>query len=207
MKQRRVHVPAVLDWHSMGQTRLMEGIEPYLDKAFNSIHGLFVCMGWRRFFEIQKVVYKKLVIELLATVSFARNEGIVVEDNLSFALVEKGKPFSTLLYKRENVIVDHGMGGFSIPDDTPRGRVPRRVRQRRDPNEDAPPVVPTDDKLPMDPYSISSRRFEDNLARTANYTNMSIVYPYTPSWEKLWKEQQGGVGSGGGGGDDGDDEE
>lgn len=113
------------------------------------------------------------------------------------------------------------MGGFSIPEDTPRGRVPRWVRQRRDPNEDEPPVVPTDDKLPMDPYCISRRRLEYNLERSTNYTNMSpdhlmeqihetrpthfpLVYPYTPSWEKLWKEQRGGAGGSGGGGDDRD---
>ncbi|CAH1451257.1 unnamed protein product [Lactuca virosa] len=75
MKQRKVHVPAVVDWHWIGQTRLMEGLEPYLDKAFNSIHGQFVCMGWRRLFEIQEVVYKELVVEFLATVSFTRKYG------------------------------------------------------------------------------------------------------------------------------------
>ncbi|CAH1412457.1 unnamed protein product [Lactuca virosa] len=86
IKKRKVHVPTVVDWHWIGQTGLMEGIEPYLDKAFNSIHRLFVCMGWRRLFEIQEVVYKELVIEFLAMVSFARKDGIFVEDNLSFCL-------------------------------------------------------------------------------------------------------------------------
>ncbi|CAI9298314.1 unnamed protein product [Lactuca saligna] len=132
--------------------------------------------------------------------------------------------FSTLLYKRENIIVDHGMGAFSIPDDTPSGRVPRWVRQRRDPEEDEPAVAPTDEELPMDPYRISRRRFDDNLERSANYTNMSLdhliekmhvtrpahvppAYPYMSSWEELWREQRGGAGGSGGGGDDGDDEE
>lgn len=86
MKQRKVHVHAVVDWHWIGQSGLMEGIEPYLDKAFNIIHGLFVCMGWRRLFEIQEVVYKELVIEFMATISFTRKDGIFVEDNLSFCL-------------------------------------------------------------------------------------------------------------------------
>ncbi|CAH1447366.1 unnamed protein product [Lactuca virosa] len=84
MKQRKVHVPAVVDWHWIGQTGLMEGIEPYLDKAFNSIHGKVVCMGWRRLFEIQEVEYKELVIEFLAMISFARKHGIFAKDNLSF---------------------------------------------------------------------------------------------------------------------------
>ncbi|CAH1453863.1 unnamed protein product [Lactuca virosa] len=86
MKQRKVHVPTLVDWHWIGQTGLMEGLEPYLDKAFNSIHGQFVCMGWRRLFEIQEVVYKELVVEFLATISFARKDGIFVEYNLSFCL-------------------------------------------------------------------------------------------------------------------------
>ncbi|CAH1417055.1 unnamed protein product [Lactuca virosa] len=332
MKKRKVHVPVVVDWHWIGQTGLMEGIEPYLDKAFNSIHGPFVCMGWRRLFEIQEGVYKELVVEFLATVYFARKDGIFVEDNLSFCLggkrrtlsladftlrthiylpsevhseayeqyiarciqitkgfkaethwneiengaydkgttqeidirsplhrllhrlitntinqrqegdkcptiyvfflwalitpdvyvdlrslladflvaragkdrlgspiyggmlitrlacyfgildkreavfltVESHKPFSTLFYKRADIDVDHGMGGFAIPDDTPRGRVPRRVRQRRETEEEEPPFVPTDDELPMDPYRISRRRFDDNLARSANYTKKFI---------------------------------
>ncbi|CAH1437018.1 unnamed protein product [Lactuca virosa] len=94
MKQRKVHVPAVVDWHWIGQTGLMEGIETYLDKAFNSIHGPFVCMGWRRLFEIQEVGYKELVIEFLAMVSFARKDGIFVEDNLSFCLGEERRTLS-----------------------------------------------------------------------------------------------------------------
>lgn len=32
--------------------------------------------------------------------------------------LELHKPFSTLLYKRATIIVDHGMGGFSILDET-----------------------------------------------------------------------------------------
>ncbi|CAI9270687.1 unnamed protein product [Lactuca saligna] len=70
---------------------------------------------------------------------------------------------------------DHGMGHFSIPDDTPRDRPWRRVRQRgRGPEGDDPPMVLTGEELPMDPYSVAQRRFEDNLARSANYTNMSL---------------------------------
>ncbi|CAI9303858.1 unnamed protein product [Lactuca saligna] len=52
MKQRKVHVLAVVDWHWMGQTGLTEGIEPYVEKAFNTFHGKFVCMEWRQLFEI-----------------------------------------------------------------------------------------------------------------------------------------------------------
>lgn len=76
----------------------------------------------------------------------------------------------------------------------------------------------------MDPYSMACRRFQDNLARSGNYTNITLDYmmqqlhfsrpdhfpascPYVPSSEELWHEQQGGVGGcGGGHGDDDDDE-
>ncbi|CAI9303859.1 unnamed protein product [Lactuca saligna] len=123
--------------------------------------------------------------------------GVLGKRDVVILTVEYQNHFSTLLYKRATIFV-HGMGGFSIPDDTPRGRVPRRVRQRRDPEEDEPLVVPTDDELPMDPYTIALRKFYDNLERSANYTNMSLdhlmeqmhvtrpthfpyVYPYAPS--------------------------
>ncbi|CAH1433135.1 unnamed protein product [Lactuca virosa] len=92
MKQRKVHVPEVVDWHWIGKTGLMEGIEPYLDKAFNSIHGPFVCMGWRRLFEIQEVMYKELVVEFLATVSLHRRTEYLLKTTFLFALVEKGVP-------------------------------------------------------------------------------------------------------------------
>ncbi|CAH1450870.1 unnamed protein product [Lactuca virosa] len=65
---------------------LMESIEPYLDKVFNGVHGQFMCLGWRRIFEIQEVVYKELVHDFLATVSFAWKDGIYVDDNLTFCL-------------------------------------------------------------------------------------------------------------------------
>lgn len=89
MKQRKVHVPAVVDWHWMGQTGLMEGIEPYLDKAYNSILGSFVCMGWTRLFEIQEVVYKELVIEFLNTVLLHGRTKYLLKTTFIFDLVEK----------------------------------------------------------------------------------------------------------------------
>lgn len=76
----------------------------------------------------------------------------------------------------------------------------------------------------MDPYNVSLRQFQDNLALSVNYTNMSLdymmqqmhlnrpdnflaTYPHVPSQEELWRERQGGAGGSGGGGDDYDDEE
>ncbi|CAH1417043.1 unnamed protein product [Lactuca virosa] len=76
----------VVDWQWSTETGLMEAIEPYLDKTFNGIHGQFLCLGWRRIFHIQEIVYKELVIEFLATISFARNDGIYADNNLTFFL-------------------------------------------------------------------------------------------------------------------------
>lgn len=86
MKQRKVHVPAVVDWHWMGQTGLMEGIEPYLEKAFNSIHGQFVCMGvetaiWNSGSRVQGVSH-----QVYGHSFFAQTDVIFVEDDLSFWL-------------------------------------------------------------------------------------------------------------------------
>ncbi|CAH1427605.1 unnamed protein product [Lactuca virosa] len=146
--------------------------------------------------------------------------GILDKHEAMMLTVKPQNPFSTLLYKRANIVVDHGFGNFGIPDDTPRGQVPRRVRPRGNvPEGEEPPVVPEVDEMPMDPYSVARRRFEDNLARSGNYTKMGIdylmeqlhfprlahfppTYPYEPTWDKLWKEQQGGAGGSGDGGDD-----
>lgn len=68
--------------------------------------------------------------------------------------VDTSKPFSPLLYKRENFVVDNGFRNFSIPNDNPRDRLRRRVRQRLDDVEEEPPVIPTEDELPMDPYNV-----------------------------------------------------
>ncbi|CAI9288107.1 unnamed protein product [Lactuca saligna] len=120
-----------------------------------------------------------------------------------FLTIESQNAFSTLLYMRENIVEDHRFGKFSTPNDTPRDQPGGQVRQRGgELDKDEPPVIPTEDELPMVPYSVASRRFQDNLTRSANYTNMSldymmekmhfprpshflVSYPYVPSWEEL----------------------
>lgn len=86
MKQRKVHVPAVVNWHWIEQIGLLEGLEPFLDKSFAGVHGPFICMGWRRLFQIQEVVYKELVVEFLTTVSFRCKIGVLEEKNITFCL-------------------------------------------------------------------------------------------------------------------------
>lgn len=39
MKKRRVHVPMFVDWHWIGQTGLMDDMDPYPEKLFNGVHG------------------------------------------------------------------------------------------------------------------------------------------------------------------------
>lgn len=76
----------MVDWHWIEQTGLLEGIEPYLVRNFARVDGQFMCMGWRWLFQIQELVYKELVLEFLATVSFMRKDGAFDEDNLTFCL-------------------------------------------------------------------------------------------------------------------------
>ena len=115
------------------------------------------------------------------------------------------------------------MGGFSIPDDTPRHRVPSRGRQWGNEAEADEPVVPEEDEMPMDLYSVARRRYEDYISSATNYTNMSLdhlmssmcvsrpehfpsAYPHIPTCDEIWREQLGGAGgSGGGAGDDEED--
>ncbi|CAI9283780.1 unnamed protein product [Lactuca saligna] len=281
----------------MSKIGLLEAMIPYLDKTFDDIHGQFRCLGWRWIFHIQEIVYKEVVIEFLATMSFARKDGIYADNNLTLCLggerqgfkvelhwnaiangfydkgtaqesdirypihrllhrlitdtinqqqegdkcptidifflwdltsdnthvdlpfllvdflavragkdrrgsplyggmlitliacsygvlekreammliVEPKNPYSTLLYKMANIAIDHVYGNFGIPDDTSRGRVPRRVRPRgNDPKGEEPPLYPTNDEMPTDPYNIAMRRFDDNFTWGVNYTNMGL---------------------------------
>ncbi|CAI9294947.1 unnamed protein product [Lactuca saligna] len=107
-----------------------------------------------------------------------------------------------------------GFGNFLISNDNPRDQARRRVRQRPDDAETEPPVIPTEDELPMNPYNVAMRRYQDNLGRGINYTNMHldlmiqhmniqrpseypVSYPYILAWDELWVEQHGGAdGSG-----------
>lgn len=105
----------------------------------------------------------------------ARSFGVLEKREAVMLTVEPQKPFLVLLYKRANIVVDHGAGTFGIPDDTPRQRVPNRGMQRgREAGEDEPPVVHADDELIMDPYNVARRRYEDYMSTSANYTNMCM---------------------------------
>ncbi|CAH1436194.1 unnamed protein product [Lactuca virosa] len=70
----------------MEQVGFLEGIEPFLAKSCNGVQGRFMCMAWRRVFDIQEIVYKELVVEFLATVSFRRKIGALENGNVTFCL-------------------------------------------------------------------------------------------------------------------------
>lgn len=70
MKERRVHVPDEISWTWMEEVGLSKAIEPFLVQSFDGVQGMFVCMAWRRLFHIHEPVYKELVVEFLATVTF-----------------------------------------------------------------------------------------------------------------------------------------
>ncbi|CAI9298123.1 unnamed protein product [Lactuca saligna] len=149
----------------------------------------------------------------------AQSFGIFEKWEASLLTVKPQKTFSTLLYKRAQIVVGHGMVGFSIPDDTPRHHVPIRGRQRGNEAEAGEPVIPGEDEMPMDPYSMARRRYKDYMSSATNYTNMSLdhlmssmcvsrpehfpsAYPHVPTWGDIWREQLGGAGGSGGGASD-----
>lgn len=86
MKQRNVHVPVVVNWGWIEQVGLLEGIEPIFGKSFDGLQGRFMCIAWRRLFQIQEIIYKELVIEFLATISFRRKIGALKDGNLNSCL-------------------------------------------------------------------------------------------------------------------------
>ncbi|CAI9299788.1 unnamed protein product [Lactuca saligna] len=144
LKKRKVHVLVEVDWHWIGSSGLMDVMEPYLDKLADFL--IVRAAKDRR----GSPLYGGMWITRLV-----RSFGIFLKREASLLTVEPQKTFSTLLYKRAHLIVDHGMGGFSIPEDTPRHRVPSRGRQRGNEAEADKPVVPEEDKMPMDPYSMA----------------------------------------------------
>lgn len=84
-------------------------------------------------------------------------------------------------------------------------------------------MVPEEDEMPMDPYSVARRRYEDYMSSVATYSSVSLdhlisfmcvsrpehfpsAYPHVPTWGEILREQLGGAGgSGGGVGDEAED--
>ncbi|CAH1428868.1 unnamed protein product [Lactuca virosa] len=53
LKERKVHMPAEINWNWMEEVGLSEAIEPFLTKSFDGVQGWFIFMAWRRLFHIQ----------------------------------------------------------------------------------------------------------------------------------------------------------
>ncbi|CAH1440187.1 unnamed protein product [Lactuca virosa] len=117
-------------------------------------------------------LYGKILITWIA-----RSFGILDKRKAMFLTIELQTTCSPLLYKRAHIVVDNGLGNFSIPNDTPRNQPRRRVRPRGgEADKDEPPMIPIEDELPVDPYNMALRQFQVNLARGVNYTNMSLHF-------------------------------
>lgn len=125
-------------------------------------------------------------------------------------------PFSCLLYKTARIIQDVGGGAFSIPIEDEimvlevSGRIvrPRHVHMHED-----PPVLPVEDELPMDPYNMELRSYQDDIGHGSNLTNITLEYmmshmnipcndsfpdyPHIRTWEDRWSTRQSGAGGSG----------
>ena len=71
-----------------------------------------------------------------------------------------------------------------------------------------PPMVPVDDELPMQPYNVELRAYQDDIGRSLNYHHMTVAhmmhhmniprmndvpdYPYIRSWEERWNSRKVG---------------
>lgn len=90
--------------------------------------------------------------------------------------------------------------------------------EEEEPIRDEPMI----DELPMDPYHVMARRYDDDVGRGLNYVGYSLEgimchlaiipsvrmpdrYTYIPTWEESWANNHGGAGISGAG--DRDDEE
>ena len=97
----------------------------------------------------------------------------------------------------------------------------RRVRPRREHVREGPPVIPVDDKLPMDWYNMEMRRYQNDLGLSMNYHNKSFFYlfeqmnifprpgpryPYVASWEERVNQRRNQAGGSGAGGNEEEDE-
>ena len=156
----------------------------------------------------------------------ARSYGIL-EGRIGNQLTMVSQPaFSPLLYRRAKIIVDFGGGHVNIPlvYDAELPEQPRkRVRPRPTHMQEDPPVIPINDELPMDPYNVEQRAFQDDLASNLNYGHRNLAhmmshlniprmenepeYPYVRSWSDRWSMRQSGAGGSGLGEEESEDED
>ena len=88
-------------------------------------------------------------------------------------------PFNHLLYKRARIVEDNEVGNFPLPNDD-KLVVPeqpgRRFRPRPVEVREEPLFTLVEDEMPMDPYNLSMRELQDNLARGVNHTSMTLEF-------------------------------
>ncbi|CAI9273030.1 unnamed protein product [Lactuca saligna] len=105
----------------------------------------------------------------------ARSFGILQRREVAMLTIELGQYFSPLLSKHANIVMDNGFGNYSITNDYPRNQPGRWVKQQTcDADDDEPPVIPTEDELPMNLYNVALRRYHDNLGGGVNYIDLHL---------------------------------
>lgn len=99
----------------------------------------------------------------------------------------------------------------------------RRERARKGNVHEDPPVIPVEDELPMDPFSVELRVYLDEIGRGLNHNNMTLEYMMSHmnipdndsfsdyslnrNWDERWSVRQSGAGGSGYGSGDDEDEE
>ncbi|CAI9260282.1 unnamed protein product [Lactuca saligna] len=104
----------------------------------------------------------------------ARSFGVFDEPKAGFLTRKEGRPFQPRLFKITQIVKDMGNDTYSVSvDDTveiPKGRRNMKVRVK----EMNPRDGHVDDKLPMYPYHIMARQYNNDLSRVMNYLGFSI---------------------------------
>lgn len=89
LKERKVHIPAEINWSLMEEVGLSEALEPFLTKSFDGVQGRFVYLAWKRLFWIQEPVHNELCMGFLATMHFFKKKCVHDRKTSLFAWVEK----------------------------------------------------------------------------------------------------------------------
>ncbi|CAI9268293.1 unnamed protein product [Lactuca saligna] len=142
----------------------------------------------------------------------AKSFGIFNSPEARFFTKNKGRPIQTHLFKTTKILVDLGNDTYSISDDTLIKELGRRnVRPRKD-GQKPPTGAQTQPQnfgfeIPMDPYNVILRQYQDYLGRYLNFVGYSLEtimnnmelgppagapthFTYIPIWEEHSGEER-----------------
>lgn len=89
LKERKVHIPAKINWNWLEEVGLSEAIEPFLTKSFDGVQGQFICMDWRRLFTSKNQCTKNFVWNVWPWYTFARKRASTIGNH--YLLLGRGK--------------------------------------------------------------------------------------------------------------------